>query len=152
MSDYGTKRSAALAYILGEESSTSASDSDAAARKAPAAPKSRDYRLWSFTVEEEGNTVHGAIESLGETYTSGKISRFEFENRTALIEHFSKFKPPEDLPFIMEEGGEGEVDLPLEDQSQLESLGAHCWYSAVRATQTFCYVCSSCFTECYRRL
>jgi len=151
MADYGTKKSVALAYLTdGESSSTSASDSDVKKPKKSFGPNPRAYRLWAFEVKEE-MSVHGAIENLGEEYTSGKISRFEFENRTALIEHFSKLKPPEDLPFIMESG-----ELPEGSDDEEASLGyrlaARGLRSAAKATHFFCYVCTSCFTECYRRL
>ena len=33
-----------------------------------------------------------AVEELGETYTSGRINRLEFEQRSALVETFAKHK------------------------------------------------------------
>lgn len=153
MAGYGTGPSNAsvIAYITRDETSASESDSGGPTKpkiKASASP--RAYRLWSHEVNEEGETIHGAIESLGERFTSGKISRFEFENRTALIEHFSKYTPPSDLPFgtIVEEGPvEGE-----EDYSLAARVRRACWYSMARATHAMCFVCFVCCDDLYRRL
>jgi hypothetical protein len=96
-------------------------------------------------------TVGGAIEGLGEAYKSGKISRFEFENRTMLVEHFSKLKPTSDLPFIVEEPF-GESQFNNEDMDLAHRLLRHCLYSASQATRAMCWVCSDCVYACYRRL
>ena len=113
MGDYGGVRSQVAAFLHPQDT-TSASDSDVSG---PPKVKSnpRGYRLYSNEVKE-GVTVHDAIDCLGESYTSGKISRFEFENRTALIAHFTKFKSPSDMPFIVEE-----PEIP-ESESCMEHL------------------------------
>ena len=98
-------------------------------------------------------TVGGAIEGLGDAYKSGKISRFEFENRTMLVEHFSKFKPTADLPFIVEEPAFGGEQLfENEDATFTGRVVSHCLYSATQATKTMCWVCMECVEGCYRRL
>eukprot|EP00613_Pedinella_sp_CCMP2098_P002670 CAMPEP_0171626332 /NCGR_PEP_ID=MMETSP0990-20121206/19966_1 /TAXON_ID=483369 /ORGANISM="non described non described, Strain CCMP2098" /LENGTH=136 /DNA_ID=CAMNT_0012193681 /DNA_START=108 /DNA_END=515 /DNA_ORIENTATION=+ len=134
---------AKIAYITANDD-TSASESDRDVpktqklNKPPQEP--RAYRLWSHEVNEEGMTVGGAIEGLGEAYKSGKISRFEFENRTMLVEHFSKFKPTSDLPFIVEEPGfPGEYLFENEGSGLVGRLLRHCLYSATQATRAMCW-------------
>ena len=144
--DYGTR----VESFLRTDDTTSASDSDAhpPVAKYKSSDASRSYRLWSHEIKEPKMTVHNAIDSLGESYTSGTRSRLEFENRTQLITNFSNYKSPDspNLPFIVEEGGSPS------DYGLLHHLRDRCWYSSVRATRTMCWVCTECFSSCYRRL
>lgn len=137
----GVVRSKLASYIANDASDTSASDSDRGALPKP--KMSSSYRLWSREVTEDGQTVHNAIEDLGESYSSGKISRFEFENRSVLIEHFSKYKPPDDMPFIVEEPFDSLNDSsnPYDQESSLMQLYRQCMFSAGSATRLMCCVC-----------
>jgi hypothetical protein len=151
MADYGgIVRSQVEAYINSNDASTSASDSDTSGpqkSKYSSKPSNpRAYRLWAREVNE-GMTVHNAIDSLGESYTSGKISRFEFENRTSFIANFAKYKPPVEMPFIMEEPESG-----YEDHSLFGHLKSRCEYSALAATRAMCWVCTDVLERCCRRL
>lgn len=135
-SEYGGVNQAHIDSFLRPDEATSASDSDSS-KKLPSKEKPRAYRLWSHEVKE-GVTIHDAIDNLGESYTSGKISRFEFENRSSLIANFSKYKPPDGLPFVVEEpnedGGDDDVGFNLHDCFH------RCSYAATKATRLFCLV------------
>jgi hypothetical protein len=136
--DYGgVVRSKLASIIANDASDTSASDSDRGAL--PKLKNSSSYKLWSRQVAEGGQTVHSAIEDLGDSYFSGRISRFEFENRSVLIEHFSKYKPPDDLPFIVEEPFDPLNELPAE--STFLRLYRQCMFSAGSATRLMCCLC-----------
>mmetsp|Transcript_19692 Transcript_19692/g.23425 ORF Transcript_19692/g.23425 Transcript_19692/m.23425 type:complete len:155 (+) Transcript_19692:129-593(+) len=135
--NYGGVKSKLAAIIANDLSDTSASDSDRGfIRKPKKEPSS--YKLWSREVTEGGQSIHNAIEDLGESYTSGKISRFEFENRSVLIEHFSKYKPPEDLPFIVEEPYDATLEV---EESSLIQVYRQCMFSAGSATRLMCCLC-----------
>ena len=152
--DYGTEHvpRAAVAYL--QPNDTTASDSDAQERAR--VPKGRKhYKMWSHEISEEGPTSRDAIESLGESYNSGRISRFEFISRTSLIESYSKAQALPDeagLPFLVEEG---ENDNPTCDtfggNSLCARLNRRCWYGASRATSLMCLtifaVCKYCVTS-----
>lgn len=139
--DYGgIPRSKLAAFIANDASDTSASDSDRGALPKPKKGSSQPYKLWSRAVTEDGQTVHNAIEDLGESYSSGRISRFEFENRSVLIEHFSKYKPPDDLPFIVEEPFDAQADYQSREPSYM-GLYRQCMFSAGSATRLMCCLC-----------
>jgi hypothetical protein len=149
--DYGTDHvpHAAVAYL--QPNDTTASDSDA--QEKSRAPKGRrPYKLWSHEISEEGPTSRDAIESLGECYNSGRISRFEFISRTSLIESYSIAQAiPEDsgLSFIVEEGEDGNPTCDTFGGNSLcAQLSRRCCYGASRATTLLCVtiftVCSYC--------
>lgn len=139
----GVVRSKLASFIANDASDTSASDSDRGALPKP--KMSSSYRLWSREVTEDGQTVHNAIEDLGESYSSGKISRFEFENRSVLIEHFSKYKPPDDMPFIVEEpfdpNSSDGFNNHYSQESSFIQLYRQCMFSAGSATRLMCCLC-----------
>ena len=128
------------------------------------------FQLWSSpsaappTIPEDDPLVISAVEELGETYTSGRINRLEFEQRSALVETFAKHKIEVANNAAAESAGSpflvvapGDEDKP---EVVLRVCWTRCWRAAIQATllfaRTLCccggYCSPSCVTGCLERL
>ena len=121
------------------------------------------FKLWhtATAIPEDDQLVITAVEELGETYSSGRINRLEFQQRTALVEQFAKHKVEQAIissagsPFTRVDPGDEDRPAAI-----LRVCWTRCWRAAIQATRVFtgvvcCGICTAtaqCCGECIKRL
>mmetsp|Transcript_26617 Transcript_26617/g.77473 ORF Transcript_26617/g.77473 Transcript_26617/m.77473 type:complete len:158 (-) Transcript_26617:220-693(-) len=91
----------------------------------------RSYRLW----HKDSNSVEPGLAPLGQAYSTGVISKLEFEHRSMLIEHFAKFRQP-GSPFRYEDPQHRRRRRRRYGEAEEEHWTLHerCYQSALAAT------------------